>query len=156
MTTYLLRQERPRLPQFGKKLVVQRVFQIRCAGSSAGPYAHADYPLHELNVPEPPAHHQFVEFGESFAYVNPITIAAFISVEGEDGTGPGIKFLTLGRTVNGLQLAHRVQCVKENIVQRRLTQSPLDQGVSLRSRPVIAQHLLVLQSAQELQFAELF
>src|ERR1700687_4877490 len=128
--TPLLRQQRSRLPQFRKEFLVQRMLQVRRSGSSAGSHASANHSFHQLNVPQPPADHEFVKLGEPFAYINPVAIAPFIPIERKDCLSSRIKSLALGRAVCELQLAHRAQRIKENIVQRRLTQPAFQKSMS--------------------------
>src|ERR1700727_2429601 len=73
----LLRQKRPRLPQFRKEFLVESKFQVRRSGTAARPHAISDDALHELDVPKPPTHDQFIKFRETFAYIDPVPVAVF-------------------------------------------------------------------------------
>ena len=131
-------------------------FKYDDPAASARSHAYTNHALHELNVAQPPAHYEFIEFCKPLADVDPVTIAAFVPIQREHCPGACVESFALRRVLIELEVSHGPQCVEENIVQGRLAQSPFQQSVRFRRRPVIAQHFLVLQAAQEFQLAKLF
>src|SRR5262249_30744738 len=138
------------------EFLVQRELQIRRTGTTAGTHPSANHPLDKLNMPQPPAHNQLIEFGEALANVDPVTMLVLLLVQREHGTSPRVELFTVGRFRIQMQCPHPRQRLEEYVVQRWLAQTPCQLRISFRRRAVIPQHLLILQAAQEFQFAKLF
>src|ERR1700748_162612 len=85
----LFRQQRASFPKLGKKLFVERKFQIRRSGASTSAHAYPDDALHKLNVAQTPADDQLVKLREAFADVNPVAIAVLIAVKSQHGASAG-------------------------------------------------------------------
>src|SRR5271169_6414399 len=94
-----LGQQRPCLPQFGEKLLVERELQIGRSRTSSSAHADADDALDQLNVAQPPAHHQFVKLSKPLAYINPIAMMVLILVEFMHSARSRFKSLPLSRTL---------------------------------------------------------
>src|SRR5208283_1648518 len=101
------RQQSPRLPQLGEEFLLERELQVGRSGASPGSYADADNTLDQLNVPQPPAHHQFVKLREPLTNINPVAMMVLVLVEFVDGAGASFELLLLAGVRAGLrQLAH--------------------------------------------------
>src|SRR5262249_18805628 len=126
------------------------------SSGAAGAHSDADRPLDHLDVAKTPADYQFIEFGQSLANINPVTVAALVAVDGQNGLGARLEPLFISR--DRPQFGHhseRRQGVEEYVAQRRLAQTPFELGMHLRRRLVITQHLFVLQAAQEFYLTKL-
>ena len=110
----------------------------------------------QLHMPKSPAHDQFVEFREALTHVDPMAILMFVAIESKDSARTRPEAFLLGRTLVDIQLANTLKRSEEGIVQRRFTEPALQLRVRFWSWLMIAEHFLVLESAKELQLAELF
>src|SRR5277367_3011090 len=103
-------QIRSRFPQFGEEFLFQRELQVGRPGAASGSHANANRALDHLNVTQAPADHQFVEFGEALADVNPIAMIAFVAVERVNRFGTGLEFFLFGG--RGERRLQRTKCFK--------------------------------------------
>src|SRR5580704_15213609 len=116
-----LGQQRPCLPQLGKKLLVECELKVRCPRTSSSTHPDANNPLHQLYVAQSPAHHQFVKLRQPLAHINPVAMVMLIFVEFVHGPGPGVESLPLGCTrAHQLQFAHRFESPEECVAKRWL------------------------------------
>ena len=56
-----------RFPQFREEFFVERVLQVRRACAATGSHTYADHSFDQLNVAQPPAYDQCVEFRQALA-----------------------------------------------------------------------------------------
>src|SRR6266545_1029813 len=112
-------QERSGRPQLWKEFFVERHFQVRGAAGAAGAHSDADRPLDHLDVAQTPTDDQLVEFGQPFANVNPVAVAALVTVDGQNGFGARLEplFIRRVRPQRGHD-AERPQGLEEDVAQR--------------------------------------
>src|SRR5271156_711636 len=124
-------QTRARFPQLRKEFFLQREFQIGGAGAAARAHAHADGALDHLNVTQPPAHNELVEFRQALANINPVAMIALVLIQRLNGFRARIESLAVGGVgAHFRKLAQRFQSLKENVVERILTQAAVKDGMS--------------------------
>ncbi len=143
-------------PELRKQALAKRGAQVRRAFCAAGAAARADDALDHLNVSQPPSDHQFVEFRQPLAEINPVAIAALVLVDIANRLGALLKALLLGGVWGeGRERTDRGQRVEEYVVQRWCMQPAFQPGVGFGIGGMMTQELFVFEAAEKLDFAEL-
>src|SRR5437899_3242963 len=88
-------QHRARFPEFREELLVECEPQVGRASAATRACSEAYRTFDHLHMPQPPADHQFVEFGEPLADVNPVAKIALVLIDVAYGVGASFEKLCI-------------------------------------------------------------